>query len=197
MCSYMIHTLTNIPNLTTCYYFCHSQDSGNVCCQILTIIVLQILRQHPEVSTLIANEFVYCAVSCGMNQLKILVPKLLDIVGYARIVVDGIDECSRENQKAILKELPAICTGSALHCKILFSSRREPFILEKLLDKPQLLLDGRQEVDSDIRSFVKYKTEKFSTENQQLLDEIESILVEKANGQQIDTAKRSMMLTAL
>jgi hypothetical protein len=117
-----------------------------------------------------------------MNQLKILVPKLLDIVGYARIVVDGVDECSRENQKAILKELQAICTGSALHCKILFTSRRESFILEKLSNKPQLLLDGRQEVNSDIRSFVKYKIEKLSSKNQQLLDEIETILVEKANG---------------
>ncbi|RFU24008.1 hypothetical protein B7463_g12335, partial [Scytalidium lignicola] len=140
------------------------QDPGNICYQILTIIVLQILRQHPDISTLIANEFVYRGLSCGMAQLRILVPQLLEIIAYIRIVVDGIDECSKEHQKAILKELQAVCTDLT-HCKL-----------------PQISLDGRQEVNWDIRSFVKYKITKLRTSDQNLLDRIESVLVGKANG---------------
>ncbi|PQE25152.1 hypothetical protein CJF31_00006017 [Rutstroemia sp. NJR-2017a BVV2] len=174
--------LKNIPGLTVCYYFCNSQDTGNVCHQILTIIVLQILSQHPDICTLIANEFVYRGASCGMAQLKILVPQLLEIITYTRIVIDGIDECSKENQKAILKELDVICTGSTTQCKVLFSSRREVHIHKKLSKQPQISLDGRQEVDQDIRSFVKYKIAKLSTSDQDLLNRIESTLVEKANG---------------
>jgi hypothetical protein len=111
-----------------------------------------------------------------------LVPQLLEIAANARFVVDGIDECSKENQKAILKELEAIYTDQTTRCKVLFSSRKEVHIYKKLSEQPQISLDGRQEVDWDIRSFVKYKMTKLRTSDQDLLDRIESILVEKANG---------------
>jgi hypothetical protein len=183
MCSYIVQVLTTTPGLTVCYYFCNSQDTGSVCNQILATIVLQLLSQHPDICTLIANEFVYRGASCGMAQLKILVPQLLEIISYTRIVVDGIDECSKESQKAILKELDAICTGLKIRCKVIFSSRREVHIHKKLSNQPQISLDGRQEVDWDIRAFVKYKIAKLLTSDQDLLNRIESILVEKANGE--------------
>jgi hypothetical protein len=183
MCSYIVQTLTSTPGLTVCYHFCNSQDSGNISHQILAIIVLQILRQHPEICTLIVNEFVYRGVSCGMAQLRVLVPNLLEIIANARIVVDGIDECSKENQKAILKELKGVYRSPTTRCKVLFSSRREVHIYKKLSEQPRISLDGRQEVDWDIRSFVKYKMTKLRTSDQDLLDKIESILVEKANGE--------------
>jgi hypothetical protein len=182
MCSYIVQKLTSISGLTTCYYFCNSQDTGNVCLQILTTIVLQILRQHRDVCTLIANEFVYRGASCGMAQLRILIPQLLEISSYTRIVIDGIDECSKENQKAILKELEVLYTGAVTCCKVIFSSRREVHIYKKLSEQPQISFDGRREVDGDIRSFVKYKITKLGASDQDLLGRIELILVEKANG---------------
>ncbi|PQE30167.1 hypothetical protein CJF32_00003620 [Rutstroemia sp. NJR-2017a WRK4] len=182
LCSYIVQVLTNTPDLTICYYFCNSQDTGNVCHQILATIVLQILSQHPDICSLIANEFVYRGANCGMAQLKTLVTQLLEITPYTRIVVDGIDECSKENQKVILKDLDAICTCFTNRCKILFSSRREVHIHKKLSQQPQISLDGRQEVHRDIQSFVKYKIAKLHTSDQDLLSRIESILVEKANG---------------
>ena len=182
MCSYIVQTLTKTPSLTVCYYFCNSQDTGNVCHQILTTIVLQILRQHRDLCTLIANEFVYQGANCGMAQLRVLVPQLLAITSYTRIVIDGIDECSRECQKAILKELEALCKDLTTRCKVLFSSRREVHIYKKLSEHPQISLDGRQEVDLDIQSFVKYKITKLRTSDQDLLDKIETVLVERANG---------------
>lgn len=182
MCSYIFQSLGQIPELTTCYYSCNSQDTGNVCHQILTIIVLQILRQHPDLCTLVANGLVYCGVSCGMAQLRILIPKLLQIIPYTRIVIDGIDECSKENQKTILKELRAVCIGPTTHCKVLFSSQREVHIRQTLSEQPQISLDGRQEVDWDIRSFVKHELTGLRTSDQDLLDRVEPILVRKANG---------------
>lgn len=109
-------------------------------------------------------------------------PQLLEICAYTRFVVDGIDECSKDNQKAILKELQVVCTGPTTRCKVLFSSRREVHIREKLSKQPQISLDGRHDVDWDIRSFVKYKITKLHTSDQDLLHRIESILVERANG---------------
>jgi hypothetical protein len=124
MCSYFVKSLKETPGLTSCYYFCHSSDPGNVCEHILRTICLQILRQHPSISTLIANEYVYQGLGCVMSQLKQLVPKLLAIIGYTRVVLDGLDECSKDNQKSILKELLAVCAGQGLHFTI--KSKRNP-----------------------------------------------------------------------
>lgn len=181
MCSFIIKELIGIEGSTTCYFFCNNQEAGNISSQLLTIIILQILRQHPEISTLIANEYVYRGANCGMAQLRTLVPQLLMIVPFIRIVVDGVDECSTQNQKSVLKELRALCTGPDLRCKVLFSSRREVHIREQL-SKRQICLDGRPEVDCDIRSFVRYKISELQTSDQQLPEKIESILVQKANG---------------
>ncbi|CCD50121.1 similar to NACHT domain protein [Botrytis cinerea T4] len=170
------------PGLTTCYYYCDSRSSGNVCQQILKTVAVQLLRQHHEISTLVANEFVYRGVDCTMTQLRTLVPQLLQTVASTRIVVDGLDECSKEDQKLILKELRSICIGPALQCKILFSSRKEAHIRQKLLKQPHIALDSRQEVNQDIQSYLKYKVSKLDTSDQDLLSRIENTLMEKANG---------------
>jgi hypothetical protein len=182
MCSYIINFISETTGLSPCYYFCTSQDTGNVSTHILRTIALQLLRQHLDLASLIANEFVYCGSNCGIAQLKILIPKLLEIVPHTRIIVDGIDECSDENQKAILRDIQALCFGPNVQCKILFSSRREVHIREKLTGKLQISLDGRREVDLDIRSYVKYNTKKLHTSDEKLLNRLESILAEKANG---------------
>ncbi|EMR87314.1 putative nacht domain protein [Botrytis cinerea BcDW1] len=182
ICSYIIQTLIERPGLTTCYYYCDSRSSGNVCQQILKTVAVQLLRQHHEISTLVANEFVYRGVDCTMTQLRTLVPQLLQTVASTRIVVDGLDECSKEDQKVILKELRSICIGPALQCKILFSSRKEAHIRQKLLKQPHIALDSRQEVNQDIQSYLKYKVSKLDTSDQDLLSRIENTLMEKANG---------------
>ncbi|KAH6692826.1 hypothetical protein BKA61DRAFT_714437, partial [Leptodontidium sp. MPI-SDFR-AT-0119] len=165
-----------------CYYFCNSQESGNICCQILRTIALQLLRRNLDLASLIANQYVYLGTSCGMAQLRILLPQMLETINSARIIIDGLDECSEvETQMSILKELQRI-VGKDLRCKIMISSRREAKIAEKLSGKPQIQLDGRQEVESDIRLYVKYKVKSIETTDPDLRKKIESILVEKANG---------------
>jgi hypothetical protein len=181
-CSYIIQSFERTAGQAVSYFFCKSQDFGNVFHQILKTIALQLLRHSPELSSLIANEFIYRGLSCGVAQLKTLIPQLLQIIPTTRIIIDGIDECSHETQKVILKNLYAVCIRPDISCKMLLSSRREVLIQKQLLDKPQILLDGRQEVDLDIRSYVMYKMMEVPTEDMDLLDRIESIMVEKANG---------------
>ena len=182
MCSYLIGSLRGNAGLTTCYYFCNSTDPGNVCERILAFICLQILRFHPELCTLIANEYVYHGLVCSMSQLRQLVPKLLALVGFSRVVVDGVDECTRDDQKIILKDLIETCTAQDLHCKVLLSSRKESYVRKKLQAKPSILLDERQEVKWDITTFVKHKMAKVRTSNQDLRERLEHILVTKSNG---------------
>jgi hypothetical protein len=186
MCSYVIGTLLQTSGLDTLYYFCNGQDGDNVCVQILRTLALQLLRQHQDAASLIANEFVYRTKNCGLQELRTLIPQLLAISAYTRIIIDGVDECSKRGQKAILKELQDLCLRRNSHCKILFSSRKEVHLAEKLSAKPQISLDGHEKVESDIHLFVKYKIRELRTSDATLLNTIESNLVDKANGKRID-----------
>lgn len=182
MCSYDSQALSETPDLDVCYYFCDSQDYGNISAQILRTLALQPLRRHSDIASLISNDFEYTGVNRGLSQLRILVPRILELVPRTRIIVDGLDECAKDTQKAVLKDLQGICLGATLACKILFSSRKEVQISDRLLGKPQISLDNREEVDSDIRLYVKHKAGSLLNSDHELLDRIESILVEKANG---------------
>lgn len=179
MCSYIIQTLQQMPATTICYYFCNSQDGSDVYHQVLKTIVLQIIRQHPEeVSSLIAHQ--WSSQACGMMQLKSLVPQLLQMFTCSMIIVDGIDECSQASLK-IIKGLKTICSETNSCRKVLFSSRNEPGIAS-LLRRHQVCLDDRAEVNSDIQAFVKCKVSRLLATNPQVLERVEAILLEKANG---------------
>lgn len=182
MCSHIIKVLQQTPGLSTCYCFCSSLNAGAVCSKILRTLALQLLRRHLELASLMAHEFVYQGVSCGVTQLRILVPQLLEVVPCTRIIMDGLDECSKEDQKIILKEIQSLCLGPRTHCKVLISSRREVYLREKLAGNQHISLEERAEVESDIRLYVRYKMIKLHTSNQNLLKRIESLLVEKADG---------------
>jgi hypothetical protein len=182
MCSHIIKLLDQTPGLSPCYYFCNSQDAGTVCSQILRTVALQLLRRNPDLASLIANQYVYRGSNCGMAQLRVLIPQILEVVPYTRIVIDGLDECSTEDQKPVLKEVQCLCLRPMIRCKVLFSSRREVYIREKLSGNQHISLEERDEVESDIQLFVKYKLTKLRTSDRNLLKKIESLLMEKANG---------------
>ena len=146
MCTSIIGTLLQTPDMDTAYYFCNGQDGDNVCVQLLKSLALQSLRQHQDAASLIANEFMYKAKNCGLQELRTLIPQLLAISSYARIIVDGVDECSKHGQKAILKVLKDLCLSRNSHCKILFSSRKEVYLAKMLSAKPQIPLDGTRKL---------------------------------------------------
>ncbi|TVY65596.1 Vegetative incompatibility protein HET-E-1 [Lachnellula suecica] len=182
MCSYIAERLLGMPDVTVCYYFCNNKDQGTSSTQILRTIALQLLRSIVDIASLISNEFVYRGLSCGLPQLKTLISQILQIVPCTRILIDGVDECSKDVQKAALRDLQAFCAGSATTCKVLFSSRKEVYINDRLSGKQQISLDNRDEVETDIRLYVKHKMQRLRTSDEELLSRIESVLVEKANG---------------
>lgn len=180
MCSYIVQFLQKITDTNVCYFFCDSQDTSDLYHRVLKTIVLQLVRQHPqEVSSLIANQYVL--QTCGMVQLKALVSQLIQMFASTRIIIDGVDECTKEVQKMMLKGLQAIYSESNSHCTILFSSRKESGIAS-LLKQRQVCLDERAEVHSDIKEFVTYKLSSIETNDAAVLKRVEEILLRKANG---------------
>jgi hypothetical protein len=190
MCASIINLFGNVKTLNVCYYFCNNQDDAwdNPSERILGTIAIQLLRAHPELASLITNEFVSRGLSSSVAQLRVLVPKLLELHPYTRIVIDGIDECSKAGQKTLLKELQSTCLGPRLHCKILISSRKEPNIKTELEKKPTISLDENDKVESDIQRYVAYKIQilqsTFIVELEpDFFENIARLLAEKADGE--------------
>jgi len=195
MCSYIIKVLEQTPGLNTCYYFCNSLNAGTFCIEILRTIALQLLRRYVDLASLVAHEFVYRGFKCGMAQLRILIPQLLEVVPYTRIIIDGLDECTKEDQRAVLKEIQNLFLAPKIYCKVLISSRREVYLREKLSGHQHISLEEMEEVESDIRLYVKYKMVKLHTSNPSLLGKIESLLVEKADGEDLENLPYRLSLT--
>jgi hypothetical protein len=68
-------------------------------------------------------------------------------------------------------------------CKILFSSRKEVELRERLSGRPQISLDGSHKVEMDIVSYVKAKVKQLRTSDVCLRARIESILAAKTDGE--------------
>ncbi|KAF8865135.1 hypothetical protein BDZ45DRAFT_474377 [Acephala macrosclerotiorum] len=182
MCSFIVQELIRISTLDSCYYFCSGQDADHDYGHLLRTLALQLLRRNLDLASMISNEFVYKGISCGVKVLKTLLPRMLQVMQCTRIIVDGIDELSKESQSLVLKDLQTFCDAETSHCKIIFSSRKEVYLLENLSKKPQICLDNRAEVNSDIKLYVKSAIVALRTLDEDLLNRIEAILVNKADG---------------
>lgn len=189
MCTVVVDILEKFQSPNVCYYFCNNQDDGrdNPSERILGVIATQLLRAHPELASLVTNEFILPGFSSGLAQLRILVPKLLQLQPYTRITIDGIDECSKHGQKALLSELQNTCLGHHLRSKILFSSRKEPTIKSELDRKAKIPLDENPKVEIDIQHYVGHKIQAIQPNfagdlEPEIFNEIASSIAEKADG---------------
>ena len=189
MCASLLEALEKIESLNVCYYFCNNKDDGwdNPSERVLGIIAIQLLRGHPELASLITNEFISLGSSSGLAQLRVLVPKLLELQPYTRVIIDGIDECSKNGQKALLDELQKACLRLDLRCKVLFSSRKEPNIKAAIDKELKVSLDDNDKVELDIQIFVSHKIQSIQSHfagdlEPKVFNDIAKSIADKADG---------------
>ena len=122
-----------------------------------------------------------------MQQLRKLLPELLDTISAIRIIIDGLDECQEKMQKPIMQELLTLCKSSDGHCKVLFSSREGVAISKILRRKPYISLkDEKKDVDTDIQLFTNRSLEELRHRfDSKCGDDIEKPVVKKANGENL------------
>ncbi|KAH6719009.1 hypothetical protein BKA61DRAFT_629792 [Leptodontidium sp. MPI-SDFR-AT-0119] len=172
LCSYIVKHLRTRPEMHTGYYFCNDQANQDICTEVLRTLAMQFLRQDPDLSSLIANEFVYRGVNNSISQMRILLPHILESLSCSTIIIDGLDERPLETQTMILKELQHIGDTQSIPCQI----------ARKLAKRPHIQLDGRCEVGWDIRSYPRHRIRELQSTDQSLLERLETGTVEKSNG---------------
>ena len=118
-----------------------------------------------------------------------LLPILLQYHENAVIVIDALDECSKESCSLILSDLLSILKKSKCPIKALISSRHSLEIEDRLCNFPNVSIEARDNAE-DIENYVKTELTR-RIENRELLrgrisvklrQRIEEVLQRDANG---------------
>ena len=176
-------------NHTVAYFFCNSYADGkDRCSQILRSLTLQLLRENLDLAPHVADNYANRGFNPSMQQLRKLIPELVATIPSTRLIIDGLDECNEQDQKAVLRELLSLYVLPGVSLKLLFSSREVALIGKSLRKKLYISLKERKsDVETDIRLFVNQNLidlrERFDKIDNTVVDNVEQRLVEKADGQ--------------
>ncbi|ORY00158.1 hypothetical protein BCR34DRAFT_606363 [Clohesyomyces aquaticus] len=195
LCSSLIQNLEN-RNVKVLYYFCsYIGTTAASSSLIIRSFIIQVIQSNPDLAVFVHDEFMPTRPRATRRALMELLPKLLQSVGSARLVIDGLDEWNPKEQSLILEDvLTFISTNSSSHiCKILISSRDVPTIsriLTRVTRKTSYisLNDEGTSIERAIGHFIEKRLSdhednlKELDPSAELSSQLRCMLIEKANG---------------
>lgn len=153
-------------DLPMIHHFCsHSFASSLAYDNILQLLVLKLTQRHPDLISFVYDSMVVmektptrAALQKLALELVSMSPRVSGQGEYLWILLDGMDECPEDHQKALVKLLGLMVKASKQNgtiIKVLFSSRQSP-ILNPLLKRYQLvsLTARKKEIDASIRQYI-------------------------------------------
>ena len=155
------------------------------------------MNGNSDTVTYAYNTYVDKAHITSFKRMRMLLGDILSTVKACRIVLDGIDECSVDQQKEIISTFLAIQKEAADSCKVLFSCRNdESHIKGALLRMSVISMKGQ--TGSAISLYVGEKVNELSNVfgglDGKLLADIQQHLCSKAEGKRILLRCSSMSL---
>jgi hypothetical protein len=150
-------------------------------------LTLQLLRQNVELAAFVFENYANKGFPPSVSHLRTLLNTLLRGITTTRICIDGLDEYPPNEQRSILQELLSLARLPGGHCRVLFSSRDVDNIRKALQNKPTISFrDEEAALDEDIKAYVHDALaeirENFKAHTR-LLDDIQSRIIAKANGE--------------
>ena len=137
ICSNVIRHLEN-NGMNVFYYYCsYLIDTADSCTTLLRSLASQLIQKHQDLAVFVYNDFFGMHPKPTQKALVELLLKLLQAVGSARLVIDGLDEWSTHQQRELLGCLPGTQSNdrTSYICKILISSRDTLEISRNLVKK--------------------------------------------------------------
>ena len=161
-CSQLIDHIQKQQNMQFAFYFCsYSLNSTDTCTNILRAVVAQLIQSQPELVAYIYRSYVDVVKNTSTKRMKDLLREVLSSLGTCRIVLDGIDECSVEQQKEIILTFFSLQDSASESCKVLFSSRNDGSLIKRLLSR-QTVIRLKGQTDDAISLYVKHKVNELS-----------------------------------
>ena len=157
-----------------------------MCGAILRSLVVQLIRQNPDIGLYIYVNYTNDGAAPSRVKLDILIQDILKLVTCVRVVVDGLDEYPDAVQTQILQKVIRLFSGVGLHSKVMFSSRDLPQISKLLGRKPTVSLSAKQRfIERDIGLFIKHHLIQLrGAWDNSTIDTIGQLMTTKAKGTQ-------------
>ncbi|KAK5653425.1 hypothetical protein OQA88_8910 [Cercophora sp. LCS_1] len=142
-------------SLVVAHVCTYSQVASTEYGQFLRSVLLQLVRSDEDLVAFIFHEFILGKKPITIQALERLVLDTVSAISnnpaetkYVHIIVDGIDECSKETQLKIISLLErmvsaAFASTSAV-CKVLVSSCMPPSLAKKLKQKHAISLSSEK-----------------------------------------------------
>lgn len=171
------------------FYFRHSKEANNATRSsfdhLLRALLYQLIDQDPDLADLVANE-------SGNDKIRLHDPEVLrNLVHQAAsshrtlyLVLDGLDECQSEEEKAIIEWAFDLCQ-SALGLRVIFAGQRDNVADKLLSSQPSISLDTSTEHHQDVTAYCRKAAEEIRKEfgAELLLEEtIVQLVSDGANG---------------
>lgn len=148
-------------------------------------IAAQLLQSNWDVVTYVHRTYVENIWDPSIRRMKNLIREILSGLGASRIVLDGIDECSIDQQKEIISTFLSLQDSASDSFKILFSCRNDESHIKRLLSR-KTIIQLRGQTDDAIALYVDYKvgelSQSFEGLQKDLLDGIKQRIRSEAKG---------------
>ena len=142
-----------LPQPKICYHYCQDDETGNAIC-IFSALILSLLEQLSGLKKTFFDWYKQVAAFGNfepatsikkLEEFLVMTFETLDRPLY--ILVDGLDECDRATQKALIKA-SKIWSQKTSRLKIVLSSRPQEEILDQLGEMPKIDITSNADRDN-------------------------------------------------
>ena len=192
LCAQVVRHLQAEKKSTVAFFICNFRRNDlNTCSHFLRVIAAQLVKKNQAFVGLVYDDYVMQGLTPSKRYLKPLIQTLLSGLPSTRIIVDGLDECTDEEQKEILSAISKLVdmNTNSTACKgAIFS--RDVAVISKALKKSSAirLSDEATAIEQSIKSFVHHEIEDMrsslddSSVDGGVFETIEHNIVAKADG---------------
>lgn len=191
--SYIIERIQKIPNIQVAFFYCkHADFLRSTFLGIAKSMLLQLLRQNKSLLSYLYEKSSISGESCleTVALAKDLLKTSLTSTDNVFVVIDGLDECGREDKLAIISWFKALIDNSSEsdsgRIRALLISQDDGEIRKLLPSVPELQINSADNME-DIRSYTDHKAIGLQTKFDlpaTTIDEISSKVCERAEGEE-------------
>lgn len=185
-CSQLVDYIQKRQNIQAAFYFCkYNLNTSDICTNVIRTVAVQLIHSYPDLVTYVYRSYVDSVRNTSIKRMKDLLREILSSLTTCRIVLDGIDECSVEQQKEIISTFLSLQDSAAESCKVLFSSRNDESHIKRLLSR-KTVIHLKGQTDDAIALYVNQKVDElshlFEGLDGGLLDAVRQRICSKAKG---------------
>ena len=191
-----------MPSVSTAYFYCkHADVQRNSYVGLVKSMLLQLIPQNRGILSYLYEKSSSSGESCLQSHTlaKELLRTTLESAGYCFLIIDGLDECEREEKRMIVSSFKTMIDSSAesepgkLRC--LFISQDDGDVRKLLLSVPEIRMRP-EDSKADIGFYISHKAldiqGKFNITDQKR-DEISCKVQDRAEGKRPSLSNKPMI----